>query len=63
MTAEDFLNQYDPSNKKIASQEPTSNAASFLDQYDPSIKEPSGTSFGKEVSQAPNVCRSLQDIC
>jgi hypothetical protein len=51
MTAEDFLNQYDPSNKKIASQEPTSNAASFLDQYDPSIKESSGTSFGKEVSQ------------
>lgn len=52
MTAEDFLNQYDPSNKEVASQEPASSAKSFLDQYDPSINlKPSGTSFGEEVSQ------------
>jgi hypothetical protein len=39
MTAEDFLNQYDPSNKKTVSQEPKSSASSFLDQYDPSINK------------------------
>jgi len=39
MTAEDFLNQYDPSNKKTVSQEPESSASSFLDQYDPSINK------------------------
>ena len=39
MTAEDFLNQYDPSNKKTVSQESESSASSFLDQYDPSINK------------------------
>jgi len=51
MTAEDFLNQYDNSNKNVVRSGNASSAESFLDQYDPSIKKPSGTSFGKEVSQ------------
>ena len=44
MKAEDFLNQWEPSNEKKL------DAESFLKQYDP---EPVGTSIGEEISQLP----------
>ncbi len=58
MTAEDFLNQYDTSNKKIVSQEPASSTGSFLDQYDPSINknlEPERREGGGVVGGAADI--------
>jgi hypothetical protein len=60
MTAEEFLNQYDPSNKRSVSQEPASSTTSFLDQYDPSIKEPSGSST--EEPESSGFLRQAADI-
>jgi hypothetical protein len=56
MTAEDFLNQYDPSNKRSVSQEPASSTTSFLDQYDPSINkniEPESSGFLRQAADIP----------
>ena len=56
MTAEDFLNQYDPSNKRSVSQEPAFSTTSFLDQYDPSINknlEPESSGILRQAADIP----------